>query len=73
MNTVLWILFILLLLIGFIYLIAITSIGIVVWCYATDPAFWNDKIKPILDDVRDWVDAGNKFADYPKERLNKFK
>ena len=73
MNTILWIIFILLIVFGLIYIGAMLALTIIIWCYAEDPNFWNRKIQPILTDVRDWVDAGNKLSKYPIDRIDKFK
>ena len=73
MNTLLWIIFIVLIAGGLIYVGSLIAISLAVWCYAEDPVFWNERIQPLLTDLRDWVDAGNKIRNYPKERFNKFK
>ena len=69
MNTVLWILFILLISIGLIYIGGFITLIIMVWCYSEDPNFLNRKIQPLLTDIRDWVDAGNRIWNYPADRL----
>lgn len=71
MNTFLWILFIILIAGGLIYLGGALATWVMIWCYAEDPDFWNRRIQPILTDLRDWIDAGNKLKDYPKDRLKK--
>lgn len=73
MNTVLWIIWILLIVIGLLWLGSFIGFGLITWCYATDPDFWNRNIQPLLKDLREWVDAGNRIKDYPKERLDKLK
>ena len=69
MNTFLWIIFILLIAFGLIYIGGMLALTIIIWCYAEDPTFWNNRIQPILTDVRDWVDAGNRLKDYPMNRI----
>ena len=73
MNTFLWIIFILLIAFGLIYIGGMLALTIVIWCYAEDPIFWNNRIQPILTDVRDWVDAGNRLKDYPMNRIKDLK
>lgn len=72
MNTFLWIVFIILIAFGLIYIGGMIALSIIIWIYARDPEFWNTRIQPYLTDLRDWVDAGNKIKDYPKDRLDKF-
>ena len=71
MNTFLWIIFILLIALGLIYLGGLIMMSIIIWCYTSDVDFWNRKIQPALKDAREWVDAGNKLRDYPADRLKK--
>ncbi len=49
------------------------AIFLLVDIYTTDHAYWNTRILPILDDVKDWVDSGNKLKNYPKERMDRFR
>ena len=71
MHTFLWVIFILLIVIGLIYIGALISISLLIWVYAEDPEFWNSNIQPTLTDLRDWVDSGHKIKDYPKQKWKK--
>lgn len=69
--TALWIIFILLIAFGLLYLGGMVGLSIILWIYAEDPEYWNKKVQPILTDLRDWVDAGNSLWKYPKDRIDK--
>lgn len=51
---------------------AVWTLWIIISCYATDPDYWNKNMEPLLKDVREWVDAGNKLINYPPERFKNF-
>ena len=69
--TALWIIFILLIAFGLLYLGGMVGLSTMLWIYAEDPEYWNKKVQPILTDLRDWVDAGNSLWKYPKDRIDK--
>jgi hypothetical protein len=50
----------------------VLAVWIMISCYATDPDYWNNNIEPLLKDIREWVDAGNRLIDYPPERFKSF-
>ena len=50
----------------------VLAVWIMISCYATDPDYWNNNIEPLLKDIREWVDAGNKLINYPSERFKNF-
>ena len=36
---------------------------------ATMPDKWDNHVKILLQETRDWVDAGNKFSTFPIQRV----
>lgn len=72
MYTVFWIIFIALILFGVFMLGGFFWLATVLYVNAEVPEEWDKHMKPLLEDMRDWVDKGNKITKYPSERIEKF-
>lgn len=69
MHTVLWIIFIALIVVGIFYLGMLCSVSLMIFINATMPDKWDNHVKILLQETRDWVDAGNKFSTFPIQRV----